>query len=133
MINSIAIILIISVVFIAFNTFSVFYLKNKMEHIRSMVKEINNDLESKMFRVKSDTQPLVNKYKEEQRQKHWEQYNHWKYGMDRLEIENCFKCSSDNLSTLVFYDNDYPVKADFHCEDCCYRLNKWEFKEDSDQ
>lgn len=130
MINVIAIILIISVVFIAFNTFAVVHLNNKLQHMRSMVKEINNDLESKMARVKSDTQPLTDKYKAEQRQQHWEQYHHWKYEMDRLGIENCFKCSGDNLSTLVFYDNDYPVKADFHCEDCCYRLNKWEFKED---
>src|SRR5699024_11301593 len=57
-------------------------------------------------------------YKQEQRQKHWEQYNHWKNDMDRLGIKNCFKCLGENLSTLTFYDNDYPVKAEFHCDDC---------------
>lgn len=132
MINVIATMLIMSILFIAFNTFAVFHLKNKMKYMRSMIKEINNnDLESKIARVKSDAQPLVDKYKQEQRQKHWEQYNHWENDIDRLGNKKCFKCLGENLSILTFYDNDYPVQAEFHCDDCYCCINKWEYKEDN--
>ncbi|MGQ5218479.1 hypothetical protein ACJJAK_02075 [Staphylococcus equorum] len=130
MINAIATIAII-ISLIAFNTFAVIHLNNKLQHLKSMVKEINNDLENKMARVKSDTQPLVDKYKSKQRQLHWKQYNKWKDKIERLEIGICNKCSSENLSTLIFYDNDYPIQADFHCDDCCHCINKWEYREDN--
>ena len=118
----------VSVPFIMFNTFAVFLLRQNILKVRE--NDHITHLENKIARIKSDTQPLVDKYKNEQRQQHWKQYNRWKDKIERLEIEVCNKCSSENLSTLIFYDSDYPIKAEFHCDDCYHCINKWEYKED---
>lgn len=119
----------VSIPFIVFNTVAVILLRQNLLKVRE--NDHISRLENKIARIKSDTQSLVDKYKNEQRQQHWKQYNHWKDKIERLEIKICNKCSSENLSTLVFYDNDYPVSAEFHCDDCYYCINKWEFKEDN--
>lgn len=86
--------------------------------------------------------PLVDKYKKEQKQKHWKQYNDWKR-MYESKHGRCAQCHSDNLKInteyeydrtipAVFIENciDYPKSAKYKCNTCGEVISKWEFKED---
>lgn len=89
-------------------------------------------------------QPLVDKYKKEQKQKHWKQYNDWKR-LYESKHGICAQCHGDNLkiNTEYEYDRtrravyiedciDYPKSAEYKCNTCGEVISKWEFKEDDE-
>lgn len=93
-------------------------------------------------------QPYVDKYKKEQKQKHWKQYNDWKYYVEddyiNDEMHICSQCHGDNLKINTKYEYktewyhdwpvreviDYPKLAEYKCNACGEVISAWEYKED---
>ncbi|WP_268225935.1 hypothetical protein [Staphylococcus ureilyticus] len=140
------------------NTTSIFFIERKLrklnagflsdrplhEHTSYETKNRINELENKV----KEAQPIVDKYKKEQKQKHWKQYNDWKYYVEDNYVDDemhiCSQCHSDNLeiNTEYEYDHtrrtvfiedrvDYPKSAKYKCNTCGEVISKWEFKEDN--
>lgn len=128
-----------------------FYSSSNEVSLRSVDREVS--------RLSEEVQPLIDKHKEEQKQKlietrkaHWKSFNTWKFhkGMFEEEFEKdkdntvCGECLSDGLKLNVDYktsltidrfglggrvENDYPISAELKCTVCNHVSYRWEYKE----
>ena len=129
-------IVLTSIPFTAFNTFAIFHMKVN-EYTSYGTKNRINELENKV----EETQPLVNKYKKEQKQKHLRQYNDWKRSYENKH-GRCAQCHCDDLEIKIRYKlnfqvdwfrepfKEYPESAEYKCNTCGEVISTWEFKED---
>ena len=132
--------------------------KSDKDFFNSYSNEVGlRSLDREVSRLSKEVQPLIDKHKEEGKQKlietrkaHWKSFNKWKShkGMLNKEGDNrpvCGDCLNDSLELTVEYKElveksmygfggyhmkkDYPISAELKCTVCNHVADKWEYKE----
>lgn len=150
--------LIVSVVYLTAGI--IIYRNNNNQNYKIHSIDVSlNSARKALYNLSKEVQPLIDKHKEEQKQKlietrkaHWKSFNTWKFrkGMFEENFEKdkdntvCGECLSDGLKLTVDYKEleernmygfgyhtkkDYPISAELKCTVCNHVADRWEYKE----